>query len=62
MYSMLLNPDSPMNLKRVASEDVMSELMNYDRRPEDISKEFAATVAATIEISGKSTRTILRPI
>jgi len=41
-------------------DGVMSELMNYDRRPEDVSKEFAATVAATIEISGKSTRTLHR--
>ena len=41
-------------------DGIMSELMNYDRRPEDVSKEFAATVAATIEISGKSTRTLHR--
>jgi ParB family transcriptional regulator, chromosome partitioning protein len=41
-------------------DGVMNELMNYDRRPEDVSKEFAATVAATIEISGKSTRTLHR--
>ena len=41
-------------------DGVISELMNYDRRPEDVSKEFAATVAATIEISGKSTRTLHR--
>jgi ParB family chromosome partitioning protein len=41
-------------------DGVMNELMNYDRRSEDVSKEFAATVAATIEISGKSTRTLHR--
>jgi hypothetical protein len=36
--------------------------MNYDRRPEDVSKEFAATVAATIEISGKSIKTLYNMI
>ena len=43
-------------------DSLMSELVSYNRRPEDVSKEFAATVAATIEISGKSTRTLFRTI
>ena len=38
----------------------MSELVSYDRRPEDLSKEIADTVSAIAEISGKSTRTMLR--
>ena len=40
----------------------MNELMNYDRRPEDLSKEIADTLSAIAEISGKSTRTVLRTI
>jgi hypothetical protein len=43
-------------------DGVMSELMYYDRRPEDVSKEFAATVAATLEISGKSIKTLFNGI
>ena len=32
--------------------------MNYDRRPEDLSREIAETVSAIIEIVGKSTKTL----
>ncbi|MCX5811568.1 MAG: ParB/RepB/Spo0J family partition protein [Proteobacteria bacterium] len=41
---------------------VMNELVNYDRRPEDLSKEIADTVSAISEISGKSIRTLSRTI
>ena len=40
----------------------MSELVSYNWRPDDISKEIADTLSAIAEISGKSTRTVLRTI
>jgi hypothetical protein len=40
----------------------MSDLVGYDRRPEDLPKEFADTVSAIAKISAKSTRTVLRTI
>jgi len=40
----------------------MSDLVSYDRRPEDLSKEIADTVSAIAKISAKSTRTALRTI
>jgi ParB-like chromosome segregation protein Spo0J len=51
------HPDKGYNL-----DGVMSEFLNYDRRLENVSKEFAATVAAIIQISGKSTRTLHRAL
>ena len=36
----------------------MSELVNYDRRPEGVSDVIAATVAAILQITGKSTKTL----
>jgi len=41
---------------------VMSELVNYNRRPEDVSEEIAFTVNAIIEISAKSYPTLFRTI
>jgi hypothetical protein len=43
-------------------DGVMSELVNYDRRPEDLSGEIADTLSAIAEISGKSIRTLSRTI
>ena len=40
----------------------MSELVHYDRRPEDISKEIAETFSAIAEISGKSIQSLYRSI
>ncbi|MCX5806850.1 MAG: ParB/RepB/Spo0J family partition protein [Proteobacteria bacterium] len=37
---------------------VMNELVSYDRRPDGVSAEIAATFAAILEISGKSTKTL----
>ena len=39
-------------------DGVMSVLVSYDRRPEDLSKEIAETVSAIVEIVGKTTRTV----
>ncbi len=39
-------------------DGVMSELVSYDRRPEDLSKEIAETFSATAEIVGKTIRTM----
>jgi hypothetical protein len=39
-------------------DGVMSELMWYMRKPEDVSEEVVATVATTLEISGKTIRTL----
>ncbi|MCX5809646.1 MAG: hypothetical protein NTX36_09800 [Proteobacteria bacterium] len=36
----------------------MSELMWYMRKPEDVSEEVVATVATTLEIVGKTARTL----
>jgi len=40
----------------------MSELLVYNRRPEDQFIEVRETVSRTVEISGKSTRTLHRAI
>jgi hypothetical protein len=37
---------------------VISELVRYDRRPEDLPKEFAETVSTIVKIVGKSTKTL----
>ena len=37
---------------------VMSELVNYNRSPDYVSEGFSATVAETLGISGKSTKTL----
>ncbi|MCX5810404.1 MAG: hypothetical protein NTX36_13730, partial [Proteobacteria bacterium] len=37
---------------------VMSELVSYNRRPEDLPQEIATTVVATAEIAGKSITTL----
>ncbi|MCX5815479.1 MAG: hypothetical protein NTX75_04450 [Proteobacteria bacterium] len=36
--------------------------MNYDRRPEDLSKEIVDTVSTTADISGKSIRALYNAI
>jgi hypothetical protein len=56
-YIQAKHPDKVYNL-----DGVMSDLVGYDRRPEDLLKEFADTVPAIAEISAKSTRTMLRTI
>ena len=43
-------------------DGVMSELVSYNRRPEDVSEEIALTVRAIIKISGKSIQTLHRAI
>ena len=43
-------------------DGVMSELVSYDRRPEDLPEEIALTVRAIIEITGKSIRTLISTI
>ena len=43
-------------------DGVMSELVNYNRSPDYVSEGFSATVAETLEISGKSIRTLHRTI
>ncbi|MCX5818061.1 MAG: hypothetical protein NTX75_17745 [Proteobacteria bacterium] len=43
-------------------DGVMNELMKVIREPEYASQEFIATVAMTLEISGKSIRTLHRTI
>jgi ParB-like chromosome segregation protein Spo0J len=43
-------------------DGVMSDLVSYNRRPEDLAEEIADTLSAIAEISGKSTRTLLRTI
>ncbi len=43
-------------------DGVMSELMNYDLKPESVSKEMTDTVSVISKISGKSTRTLFRTI
>ena len=43
-------------------DGVMSELVSYDRRPEDLSKEIADTLSAIAEIAGKSIRTLSRTL
>jgi len=51
------HPDKGYNL-----DGVMSELVMYNRRQEDVSKEIAETVSAISKIAGKSTRTMLNVI
>lgn len=41
-------------------DTVMADMVNNERRPEDLSKEVAETFSAIAEISGKSTRTLSR--
>ncbi len=43
-------------------DDVMNELMNVMRRPDSVSEEIAATIAAITEIVGKSTKTLFNMI
>jgi ParB family chromosome partitioning protein len=43
-------------------DGIMSDLVSYNRRPEDLPEEIADTLSAIAEISGKSTRTLLRMI
>ena len=43
-------------------DGVINELMNYNRRPEDVPEEIAFTVKAIIEVSGKSIPTLFRTI
>ncbi|MCX5806181.1 MAG: hypothetical protein NT010_08980 [Proteobacteria bacterium] len=40
----------------------MSELINYNRIPENLQKEIATTVVAISEISGKSIKTLFNTI
>jgi hypothetical protein len=40
-------------------DGVMKELVNYIRSPKYVSEDFSATVAETLKISVKSTRTLL---
>ena len=48
--------------KNYDADGVMSDLVNYDRSPDYLSKEVSDTLSETAEISGKSTRTLLRTI
>ncbi|MCX5809822.1 MAG: ParB/RepB/Spo0J family partition protein [Proteobacteria bacterium] len=43
-------------------DGVMSDLVSYNRRPEDLPEEIALTVRAIIEIAGKSIQTLHRTI
>ncbi|MCX5815907.1 MAG: ParB/RepB/Spo0J family partition protein [Proteobacteria bacterium] len=43
-------------------DGVMSDLVKYEMRPESLIKEIVDTLSTTAEISGKSTRTMLRTI
>jgi len=56
-YIQAKHPEKNYNL-----DGVMSDLVSYEMRPGDISKEIADTVSAIAEISGKSIRTLLRTI
>ena len=56
-YIQAKHPDKGYNL-----DEAMSELMNYNLKPESVSKEVTDTVSVIAEISGKSTRTLLRTI
>jgi hypothetical protein len=40
----------------------MSDLVNYDLKPNYVSKEFSDTVSEIIRIVGKTTRTVLRAL
>ena len=40
------------------ADGVLNEMMSYNRRPDSVSEIIAATVAAIIEISGKSSKTL----
>jgi hypothetical protein len=48
--------------KGYSVDGVMSELVSYNRSPDYVSEDFSATVAETLEISGKSIRTLHRTI
>ena len=41
---------------------IMNELMNYNLKPDSVLKEVTDTLSVIAEISGKSTRTLLRTI
>ncbi|MCX5805824.1 MAG: ParB/RepB/Spo0J family partition protein [Proteobacteria bacterium] len=56
-YIQAKHPDKGYNL-----DGVMSELVMYNRRQEDVSKEIAETISAISKIAGKSTRTMLNVI
>ena len=43
-------------------DGVVSELVSYNRRPEDLPEEIAVTVTAIFEISGKSIKTLFNMI
>jgi len=65
-YIQAKHPDPRQDHSRAGNgydvDGVMNELVNYDRRPEDLSNEIADTLSATAEISGKSIRTLSRTI
>ncbi|MCX5805483.1 MAG: ParB/RepB/Spo0J family partition protein [Proteobacteria bacterium] len=56
-YFQAKHPDKGYNL-----DGVMSEIMNYNLKPDSVSKEVTDTVSVIAVISGKSTRTLLRTI
>jgi hypothetical protein len=43
-------------------DGAMSELVNYDWSPDNVSEDFSDTLSEIAEISGKSIRTTLRTI
>ena len=48
--------------KNYDMDGVMSDLVSYNRRPEDLPEEIALNVRAIIEIAGKSIQTLHRTI
>jgi len=56
-YIQAEHPDKNYNL-----DEVMSELVMYNRRPEDVLEEIALTLRAIMEISAKSMQTLHRTI
>jgi len=56
-YIQAKHPDQVYNL-----DGVMSELVRYDRRHDDMPEETVETVSTVSEIVGKSTRTLFRTI
>jgi ParB family chromosome partitioning protein len=51
------HPDVVYNL-----DGVINELMNYNLKPDSVSKEVTDTVSVIVKISAKSTKTVLRTI
>lgn len=49
-------------LKGYDVDGAMSELVNYDRSPDNVSEGFSDTLSETAEISAKSTGTVLSTI